>query len=267
MYTVMLDNMMFGGSSPTFAEEFTWCNYIIKYYTIGCCGLCGFPVKVWVDKCIVMGEPKFDEEMAKQDARADAANPKELSRRFSNQSASGPPSLLDPTRSVSFVTSEEQNSSNDVELGGRAPASEVGIEIAMVQAPSEAARTAWGASQCAAAAGAAQPGRGGLAGADAKTEADDATEGLASAGGSPSAEARAADAAAGLLKQRLRQALQTLLKVAGNQAPKSLAALLAECGLEHLAHEIRGRRIHPRGLAHCLQVRAAALRVTSVISS
>ena len=55
MYTVTLDNMMFGGSKPTFAEEFTWCNYIIKYYTIGCCGLCGFPVKVWVDKCIAMG--------------------------------------------------------------------------------------------------------------------------------------------------------------------------------------------------------------------
>ena len=112
MYTVALDNMMFGGSSPTFAEEFTVCNYIIKYYTIGCCGLCGFPVKVWVDKCIVMGEPKFYEEMAEQDAQADAANPKELSRRFSNQSASGPPSLLDPTRRVSFVSAEEQNRSN-----------------------------------------------------------------------------------------------------------------------------------------------------------
>ena len=112
MYTVALDNMMFGGSSPTFAEEFTVCNYIIKYYTIGCCGLCGFPVKVWVDKCIVMGEPKFYEEMAEQDAQADAANPKELSRRFSNQSASGTPSLLDPTRRVSFVSAEEQNRSN-----------------------------------------------------------------------------------------------------------------------------------------------------------
>ena len=172
MYTVTLDNMMFGGSNPTFADEFTWCNYIIKYYTIGCCGLCGFPVKVWVDKCIVMGEPKFDEEMAKQDAQADAANPKELSRRFSNQSASGPPpSLLDPGRSVSFVTAEEQNSSNDVERGGRAPASEAGIEIAMVQGPQ-------------------------------------------------TAEAGAAHAA----------------QVAVNQAPKSLAALLAACGLEHLAN-------------------------------
>ena len=44
MYTVTLDNMMFGGSKPTFAEEFTWCNYTIKYYTIACCGLCGFPL-------------------------------------------------------------------------------------------------------------------------------------------------------------------------------------------------------------------------------
>ena len=138
MYTVALDNMMFGGSKPTFAEEFTWCNYIIKYYTIGCCGLCGFPVKVWVDRCIAMGEPKFDEEMARQDAQADAANPKELSRRFSNQSASGPPSLLDPTRTVSFVTAEEQSSSNNVEQGGRARGSEAGIEIAIVQAPAEA---------------------------------------------------------------------------------------------------------------------------------
>ena len=149
MYTVMLDNMMFGGSSPTFAEEFTWCNYIIKYYTIGFCGLCGFPVRVWVDKCIVMGEPKFDEEMAKQDAQADAANPKELSRRFSNQSASGPPSLLDPMRTVSFVSAEEQNRSNGVEQGGRAPASQAGIEIAMVQAPPAAGTSrAWlGASR------------------------------------------------------------------------------------------------------------------------
>ena len=208
MYTVMLDNMMFGGSSPTFAEEFTWCNYIIKYYTIGCCGLCGFPVKVWVDKCIVMGEPKFDEEMAKRDTRADAANPKELSRRFSNQSASGPPSLLDPTRSVSFVTSEEQNSSNDVELGGRAPASEVGIEIAMVQGLQTAEA---GASHAARQA------------ADAKTEADDATE-------APRLRTRASS-----LEATTEAGAANVAEVAGNQAPKSLAALLAECGLEHLA--------------------------------
>ena len=177
MYTVALDNMMFGGSKPTFAEEFTICNYIIKYYTIGCCGLCGFPVKVWVDKCIVMGEPKFDEEMAKRDSQADAANPKELSRRFSNQSASGPPSLLDPTRSVSFVTAEEQSSSNNVEQGGRARGSEAGIEIAIVQAPAEA-------------------------GTSSSTRAS---------------------------------SLEATTEVAGNQAPKSLAALLAACGLEHLA--------------------------------
>ncbi len=119
LYTVKLGNMMFGGSNPTFAKEFTWCNYIIKYYTIGCCGLCGFPVKVWVDKCIVMGAPTFDEDMAKRDLQADAANPKELSRRFSNQSASGPPALLDPKRRVSFVSAQ------DLEGGGGALATEV----------------------------------------------------------------------------------------------------------------------------------------------
>jgi len=132
---------------------------------------------------MVMGEPKCDEEMAKRDTQADAANPKELSRRFSNQSASGPPSLLDPTRSVSFVTAEEQSSSNNVEQGGRARGSEAGIEIAIVQAPAEAGTSpAWlGASSTRA------------------------------------------------------SSLEATTEVAGNQAPKSLAALLAACGLEHLA--------------------------------
>ena len=88
LYTVKLANMKFGGADPTFVEEFTWCNYIIKYYTIGFCGLCGQPVKVWVDTCIVMGEPKFDQDMANRDSQADSANPNELSQRFSNQSAS-----------------------------------------------------------------------------------------------------------------------------------------------------------------------------------
>ena len=119
LYTVKLGNMMFGGSNPTFAKEFTWCNYIIKYYTIGCCGLCSFPVKVWVDQCIVMGTPTFDDDMAKRDLQADAANPKELSRRFSNQSASGPPALLDSKRRVSFVSAQ------DLEGGGGALATEV----------------------------------------------------------------------------------------------------------------------------------------------
>ena len=89
LYTVKLGNMKFGGSDPTFVKEFTWCNYIIKYYTIGICGLCGQPVKVWVDKCIVMGEPTFDQEMANQDSQADSVNPNELSQRFTNQLASG----------------------------------------------------------------------------------------------------------------------------------------------------------------------------------
>ena len=89
LYTVKLGNMKFGGSDPTFVKEFAWCNYIIKYYTIGICGLCGQPVKVWVDKCIVMGEPKFDQDMANRDSQADPVNPNELSQRFTNQSTSG----------------------------------------------------------------------------------------------------------------------------------------------------------------------------------
>ena len=211
MYTVTLDNMMFGGSKPTFAEEFTWCNYIIKYYTIGCCGLCGFPVKVWVDRCIAMGEPKFDEEMARQDAQADAANPKELSRRFSNQSASGPPSLLDPTRTVSFVTAEEQNSSNDVEQGGRARGSEAGIEIAMVQAPSSAPPLTTVHSSIFRKRAEEEARRA----AEAKTEADAAAEAPKVA----KTEAGAADGADG----------------ADTQGPQSLREFLAVCGLEHRA--------------------------------
>ena len=89
LYTVNLSNMKFGGSDPTFSKEFTRCNYIIKHYTIGCCGLCGQKVKVWVDKCIVMGAPRFDQDMAERDAQADSANPNELNQRFANQSASG----------------------------------------------------------------------------------------------------------------------------------------------------------------------------------
>ena len=89
LYTVNLSNMKFGGSDPTFSKEFTRCNYIVKHYTIGCCGLCGQKVKVWVDKCIVMGAPKFDQDMADRDAQADSANPNELNQRFANQSASG----------------------------------------------------------------------------------------------------------------------------------------------------------------------------------
>ena len=245
----MLDNMMFGGSSPTFAAQFTWCNYIIKYYTIGFCGLCGRPVKVWVDRCIAMGEPKFDEEMARQDAQADAANPKELSRRFSNQSASGPPSLLDPTRTVSFVTA------NDVEQGGRAPASEAGIEIAMVQAPAEAGTSrAWlGASS-------APPlitvhssifntraEEEARRAAEAKTEADAAAEEARQAAeearqaaaeeARQAAEAKtAADAAVEAPKVAKTEAgAADGADGADTQGPQSLRAFLAACGLEHRA--------------------------------
>ena len=104
VYTVKLSNMKFGGADPSFNDEFTWCNYIIKYYTLGLCGLCGMKVKRWVDSSIVMGEPKFDEDMAKEDAEADAANPTDLNRRYTNQSMSGPPGFQDPNRAVSFNT-------------------------------------------------------------------------------------------------------------------------------------------------------------------
>ena len=89
-------------ADPGFNDEFTWCNYITKYYTLGVCGLCGMKVKRWVDASIVMGEPKFDEDMAEEDAAADAANPNEMNRRYTNQSMSGPPGFQDPNRAVSF---------------------------------------------------------------------------------------------------------------------------------------------------------------------
>ena len=38
MYTVQLSNMRFGGSEPKFNEEFSYCNYIGKFYTV-----CGSP--------------------------------------------------------------------------------------------------------------------------------------------------------------------------------------------------------------------------------
>ena len=60
-------------------------------------------VKRWVDKCVVMGKPTFDEDMDNQDSQADSANPDELNQHYANQSASGPPGLLDPDRAVSFV--------------------------------------------------------------------------------------------------------------------------------------------------------------------
>ena len=96
-------------ADPGFNDEFTWCNYIIKYYTLGVCGLCGMKVKRWVDASIVMGEPKFDEDMAKEDAEADAANPTDLNRRYTNQSMSGPPGFLDPNRAVSFNTTHSKH--------------------------------------------------------------------------------------------------------------------------------------------------------------
>lgn len=103
-YKTSLSNMKFGGSDPFFAKEFTVCEYISKYCTVGACGCCccGTALKRWVDTKIRMGEPKFDEEMAAEDAEADAVNPGENKLRMTNQSMSGPPGFLDPKRSASF---------------------------------------------------------------------------------------------------------------------------------------------------------------------
>ena len=33
-YKVKLSNMKFGGSDPHFSPQFTYCNYIVKFYTV-----------------------------------------------------------------------------------------------------------------------------------------------------------------------------------------------------------------------------------------
>jgi hypothetical protein len=33
-YKVKLSNMKFGGSDPYFGKEFTYCNYVVKFYTV-----------------------------------------------------------------------------------------------------------------------------------------------------------------------------------------------------------------------------------------
>ena len=38
MYKIQLSNMRFGGSEPKFNEEFSYWNYIVKFYTV-----CGSP--------------------------------------------------------------------------------------------------------------------------------------------------------------------------------------------------------------------------------
>jgi len=77
-YKLDLRNMKFGGSQPEFIKEFTACNYIYKYYTVGICGLCGMPLKRYVDTCIRLGAPKFDEAMAAEDKEADAGSPDDV---------------------------------------------------------------------------------------------------------------------------------------------------------------------------------------------
>jgi hypothetical protein len=34
MYKIQLKNMRFGGSTPKFNDEFTYMNYIVKFYTV-----------------------------------------------------------------------------------------------------------------------------------------------------------------------------------------------------------------------------------------
>ena len=34
LYKVKLSNMKFGGSDPHFSPQFTYCNYIVKFYTV-----------------------------------------------------------------------------------------------------------------------------------------------------------------------------------------------------------------------------------------
>lgn len=142
---------------------------------------------------------------------------------------------------MSFVTA------NDVEQGGRAPASEAGIEIAMVQAPAEAGTSrAWlGASS-------APPlitvhssifntraEEEARRAAEAKTEADAAAEEARQAAeeARQAAEAKtAADAAAEAPKVAKTEAgAADGADGADTQGPQSLRAFLAACGLEHRA--------------------------------
>ena len=96
-YKLDLNNMKFGGSQPLFIKEFTACNYTIKFYTIGVCGLCAMPVKKYVNTCIKLGEPKFDEAMAAEDKVADAASPDDV-----------PPAAIEMQPSAIYVVVREQ---------------------------------------------------------------------------------------------------------------------------------------------------------------
>ena len=93
-YKLDLYNMKFGGAQPFFVKDFTMCNYMIKYYTVGVCGICAMPVKRYVDTCIKLGEPTIDEEMAAEDAAADEANPEDAppqqSKRVSLEPSAAP---------------------------------------------------------------------------------------------------------------------------------------------------------------------------------
>ena len=95
-YKVKLSNMKFGGSDPYFGPEFNLLQLrrqilhgecpipsSTPHYTddslrfpqlqIAICGLCGMPLKKWVDAQIELSKPQFDQEMADEDAEIDAA--------------------------------------------------------------------------------------------------------------------------------------------------------------------------------------------------
>jgi len=107
-YRKQLQNYLLGGSVPHFSETFTIINYIIIFYTIGVCGCCGHALLRWTDTCIVMGEPTFDEDLAKEDAEADAATAgDEQNSRFADQVTGGPPGYLDADHAATFKKNYE----------------------------------------------------------------------------------------------------------------------------------------------------------------
>lgn len=60
-YKETLKNYRFGGSTPSFSDEFTFMKYVKAYYFKACLGMCKMPLKKWVDSCIVMGKPVLEE--------------------------------------------------------------------------------------------------------------------------------------------------------------------------------------------------------------
>lgn len=113
MYKIQLSNMRFGGSEPKFNEEFSYCNYIGKFYTVGMCGLCGAALKKWVDAQIVMGEPTFDDEMAAEDAELDAADTGDSTPKYLPTAA---PTRTSPTVHAPPVVTVQNQQPADTEM-------------------------------------------------------------------------------------------------------------------------------------------------------